>query len=297
MQLKEFVVSAREVLSGLYAPGEAGAMVDRLCSECFGVSSYAHIITPELELKPASLSRADELLGRLAGGEPLQYVLGYADFYGHRFKVNPSVLIPRPETEILCRDAIGQALIEYRNRCAYGKNARRLRILDLCTGSGCIAWAFAFEVPTAEITGVDISEEAIAVASSQPFPNVPAPRFVCADIFDDKAIGSIAGQDAFDIIVSNPPYVLESEKAEMRRNVLDFEPSSALFVPDADSMAFNVRIAEICKKYLYTDAIGYVEINEKLGLAAKGIFESNGLKQATLIKDLSGRDRFVKFVK
>lgn len=298
MQLRDFVVSARKTLSSLYPESEAAAVVDILCRECFRTDSCTHIIFPSLELESSSLARAESMLLRLAAAEPLQYVLGYADFYGRRFKLSPSVLIPRPETELLCRDAI-----EFLSRRKAGLHAsgitpqpaHKLRVLDLCTGSGCIAWTIALEVPGVEVIAVDISPDALAVASGQPFSNSPSPRFVCADIFDDNALSVVLGTERFDLVVSNPPYVLESEKSLMRRNVLDFEPSLALFVPDAESMAFNKKIAEICNKFLYTDAVGFVEINERLGADAKRIFEENGWKKATVKKDFSGRDRFVEF--
>lgn len=290
MQLKEFVAAARETLSASYPPEEASAIVDRLCSECFGVDSYTHIINPGFEPAPSACARAEALLARLSAGEPLQYVLGYAEFYGRRFNVSPSVLIPRPETEILCRRAIGYL----QRRLSEGCESRRLRVLDLCTGSGCIAWTVALEVPQVEVVALDISEDALAVASSQPFESAFAPHFIRADIFDVASIDAVA-RESFDLIVSNPPYVLESERVGMRSNVLDHEPALALFVSDSDSMVFNERIAEICKKYLNTDGVGLVEINERLGLASKGVFEKNGLKSAAVIQDLSGRDRFIEF--
>lgn len=292
MRLKEFVAVARETLSALYPPEEASAIVERLCSECFGVDSYTHIINPGFEPAASACARAEALLARLSAGEPLQYVLGYAEFYGRRFNVSPSVLIPRPETEILCRRAIGH--LQHRLGGCCGSESRRLRVLDLCTGSGCIAWTVALEVPQVEVVAVDISEDALAVASSQPFESSAAPHFVRADIFDVASIDAVA-REGFELIVSNPPYVLESERAGMRSNVLDHEPALALFVSDSDSMVFNERIAEICKKYLNTDGVGLVEINERLGLASKEVFEKNGLKSAAVIQDLSGRDRFIEF--
>lgn len=290
MRLKEFVEVARETLSALYPPEEASAIVERLCSECFGVDSYTHIINPGFEPAPSACARAEALLTRLSAGEPLQYVLGYTEFYGRRFNVNPSVLIPRPETEILCQRAIWH--LQHRLGC--GSECRRLRVLDLCTGSGCIAWTIALEVLQADVVAVDISEDALATASAQPFENASAPHFVRADIFDVASIDGVA-REGFDLIVSNPPYVLESERAGMRSNVLDHEPALALFVSDSDSMVFNERIAEICKKYLDTDGVGLVEINERLGLVSKEVFERNGLKSAAVIQDLSGRDRFMEF--
>lgn len=294
MLLKEFVGSAREQLQVLYPEKEAAAMVGILCRECLCVESYTYIIEPDLEISGERMEKAAAALGRLLAGEPVQYVLGFSDFYGRRFNVNPSVLIPRPETETLCREAIDSAMRVYRTRSAYGHNADPVRILDLCTGSGCIAWTLALNVPGADIVAVDISSDALEVASKQPFDKTVKPHFVQADIFDDDAMASVLS-GVFDIIVSNPPYILDCEKAQMRSNVLDYEPSLALFVPDDDSMRFNRKIAEISAKAFKTDSIGIVEINESLGDACCRIFKDAGFEESVIIKDIFGKNRFLKY--
>lgn len=294
MLLKEFVGSAREQLQALYPEKEAAAIAGIICREYLGVESYTYLIEPDLELSRKQMEKAAAALGRLLAGEPIQYVLGFSDFYGRRFNVNPSVLIPRPETETLCREAIEFAMQMYRTRSAYGHNAAPVRILDLCTGSGCIAWALALNVPGADVVAVDVSPEALAVASSQPFDKAVKPHFVQADIFDDDAMASVLS-GVFDIIVSNPPYVLDSEKTCMRANVLDHEPSLALFVPDGDPMRFNKKIAEISTKVLKTDSIGIIEINESLGDACCRIFKDEGFQESVIIRDIFGKNRFLKY--
>lgn len=294
MLLKEFVGSARQQLLGLYPDKEAVTMAGILCREYLGVESYTYLIEPGLELSSKQLDKAMAALERLLGGEPLQYVLGFAEFYSNRFNVTPSVLIPRPETETLCKEAIEFAMQLYRTRSAYGHNAAPVRILDLCTGSGCIAWTMALNVPGAEVVGVDISAEALEVASSQPFAKAVKPRFVQADIFDDDAISPLLAE-GFDLILSNPPYILDSEKAQMRVNVLEHEPSLALFVPDEKSMLFNEKIAEISQKALKTDSIGIIEINEALGDASCDIFKAAGFAQSVILRDIFGKNRFVKY--
>jgi release factor glutamine methyltransferase len=167
-----------------------------------------------------------------------------------------------------------------------------LRILDLCTGSGCIAWTLALEMPGAEVTAVDISEEALAVASSQDFTEemartgAIAPRFIKADVL----AGPIEDLGQFDIIVSNPPYVMDSEKALMRTNVLDHEPHLALFVPDDDPLVFYRAIARWTDALLVPGGFGIVEINEALGPQTAAIFSN-----AEVVPDLSDRHRFVTF--
>lgn len=296
MLLKEFVDTARRKLAAIYPIEEAKTISGILCREFFELEPYSYIVSPQKELKKAPLVKAEGALVRLLDGEPLQYVLGYADFCGRRFKVNPSVLIPRPETEILCREATDYALQIYRTRRAYGQAAAPVRILDLCTGSGCIAWTMSLNVPGSMVVAVDISSEALATAASQPFDPSRAPRFVQADIFDEDALENALADEKFDIILSNPPYILNSEKSGMRRNVLEFEPSTALFVADdSDAMAFNRRIAKISKKHSYTGSVGYVEINEALGDASLGIFRSAGFENVTIIRDVFGKNRFVKY--
>lgn len=294
MLLKEFVGSAREQLRSLYPEKEAVAIAGILCRECLGIESYTYLIEPGLELSRKQMEKTAAALGRLLAGEPIQYVLGFSDFYGRRFNVNPSVLIPRPETETLCREAIEFAMQLYRTRSAYGHNAAPVRILDLCTGSGCIAWTLALNVPGAEVVAVDISSDALSVASSQPFDKAVKPHFVQADIFDDDAMEPVLS-GGFDLIVSNPPYILDSERAQMRSNVLDYEPSLALFVPDDDAVRFSRKIAEISLKALKTDSIGIMEINEALGDICCRIFKDAGFGESVILRDIFGKNRFLKY--
>lgn len=300
MLLRDYVMDCRSRLGGLYPQEEATAIVNMICSEFFGVQSYTHIVNPGLEIKDKAAVKAGAAMKRLLDGEPVQYVLGYSEFCGRRFNVNASVLIPRPETESLCNAVTEAAMMIYRNRSAYGKGASPVKILDLCTGSGCIAWTLALNVPGAVVTAVDISEDALKVAESQPFEveKKRRPVFIRADIFDDASLVEKLGDSpSFDIIVSNPPYVLESERGDMRRNVLDYEPELALFVPDDDCLKFYRKIAEISKKLLYTDSNGFVEINDAKSVESVALFEENGFSQVERIKDIFGKFRIVKYQK
>lgn len=301
MQLREYVLSTRAKLSSLYSAEEAGAITGSLCTEYLGVETYTYMVNPGMEVKEKHLAMADAALERLMAGEPLQYVLGHAEFYGNSFKVNQAVLIPRPETELLCRAAIEYALMLQRKRAAYGNSALPVRILDLCTGSGCIAWTMAANVTGSSVVAVDISSKALEVASSQAV-EMPkgciAPTFLQADILDDAALEKVLGKsDTFDIIISNPPYVMESEKARMKSNVLDWEPSLALFVPDYNPLVFYKKIAEICVTRFNTDSVGFVEINEALGGPTAQIFADAGFSNAEILKDLSQKNRMVRFSK
>lgn len=278
MLLSVFLREGAHRLEALYPPGEARSLVERLCRDLCGFKPYDHIVRPDLEA-PEVLSAA---LERLLAGEPLQYVAGWTEFYGRRFNVCPGVLIPRPETEILVREACVRAL-----------NVREPRVLDLCTGSGCIAWSIALEVPEAKVTGVDISEVALRVARAQnPGDGDNRPEFVLADVLGE---GSFPG-GPFDIIVANPPYIRESERANMHPNVLEHEPSLALFVPDEDPLLFYRAIAGIAKRSLVPGGWGMVEINEALGQETAAVFEDAGLRKVQVFSDFFGRDRFVSFV-
>lgn len=278
MLLSEFIVESTDLLAPVYGGNEASSIVALLCRERFGVGRYEHILHPGREVDESAV--ADDLR-RLSAFEPVQYVLGVAEFRSRRFKVSPSVLIPRPETEELVEMA-----------AASGAGTR---ILDLCTGSGCIAWSLWFEVPGADVTGVDISEEALEIAQSQfeVSGGRKAPDFVRADVLgEDLPVGG-----GYDLIVGNPPYIKESEKAAMCRNVLDYEPGLALFVSDADPLVFYRAIASHSRRLLREGGKGFVEINEDLGSATKDVFDAEGLKKTAIIRDFFGKERFVSFEK
>lgn len=293
MLLKEFVEKSRKELGKIYPVQEAGAITGMLCTELLGVQPYTHLVNPGMGLSPAAETEVLAALERLCANEPVQYVLGYAFFCGEKFKVNRSVLIPRPETELMCEEVVKTAMMLYRKRSAYGRNAGPVRILDMCTGSGCIAWTLALRVPDADVVAVDISPEALAIASSQPLKVKRKPSFKQADIFDVEAVDALA-DCGFDIIVSNPPYIMESEKGAMRANVLDYEPDLALFVPDDNPLLFYDALAEICKKHIHTGGVGYFEINERLGTQVADLFRSKGLENVAVMSDQFGKNRFLK---
>ena len=285
MLLKDFIVSSRHALSELYPEGEARSLVDGLCGKILGVTPQTHILQPGFCIDPALLPLLEDGLSRLLRCEPLQYVLGEAWFLGRRFKVTPAVLIPRPETEEMVDMALRKAGNLSRDA------GRPLRVLDLCTGSGCIAWSMALGLPQSEVTGLDISPEALSVASSQ-FDGDNRPRFVLSDVLDPDCMKDGGN---FDIFLSNPPYVRESEKALMSRNVLDWEPGLALFVPDGDPLRFYRAEAALAARLLSPGGFGLVEINEAYGREVAGLFRDAGFRDPEVLKDLSGRDRFVLF--
>ena len=289
MLLRALINQARQTVSRLYPEGEASEMVFTLFESLLGTKRHTHIVEPYREVSAESMKLVETALERLAAGEPLQYVIGSACFYGRDFKVSPSVLIPRPETELLCRTAIESF-----------SGHRDARVLDMCTGSGCIAWTMALECPGAEVVAVDISDDALSVASSQDFTEeirtsgAIAPTFLKADVLMDVPDDGIFTR-RFDMILSNPPYVMNKEKALMRANVLEHEPHLALFVSDEDPLIFYRAVASWASALLSPDGIGMVEINEALGPETARVYLDAGFKSAEVLQDLSGRDRFVTF--
>ena len=232
-------------------------------------------------------------LDELVTGRPLQYVLGFTEFCGHRFKVGEGCLIPRPETEELVSRIIDDLYADEDAPVMPGATGHLsddeedgpFSILDICTGSGCIAWSLAAEFPEAMVYGCDLSEAALRYACKQRVKLRGAkPIFFSADVLAEPP----AGLPKFDVIVSNPPYICDSERAAMRPNVLDFEPAEALFVPDDDPLKFYRAIARWADALLRPDGHVYLEINERFGPEVAALFPGS-----QVVPDISGRDRFV----
>lgn len=274
MLLADFIRESTLALERLYPGPEAGSIVSLVCEKRFGTRSYTHIVNPGYEIDE---SVAKDDISRLLNWEPVQYVLGKAYFCGREFNVGPGVLIPRPETEML---------VELAERFLKGRD--RPSILDLCTGSGCIAWTLKKDIPDSDVTAVDISEKALEIASGQ--FGEPSPVFLKADILDEPPV-----EGPFDLIACNPPYVCEREKKTMRRNVLDFEPATALFVPDEDPLMFYRGAARWAVPLLKKDGLGIVEINEDYGTGTAGLFRNEGFGNVRIEKDIFGKNRFVLF--
>ena len=294
MTLREFVTQCIDRLAPLYPEPEAKAIAFRLLEHLAGIPSYKYISDPH-----ARLDRASDLsvaLDELATGRPLQYVLGFTEFCGHRFQVGEGCLIPRPETEELVSRIIDDLYADEApsESAADGSPSSAVSdtdddspfsILDLCTGSGCIAWSLAAEFPEAMVYGCDLSAAALRYACRQRIKVAGAkPIFFTADVLAAPP----AGLPRFDVIVSNPPYICDSERAAMRPNVLDFEPAEALFVPDDDPLKFYRAIARWADALLRPDGRLYLEINERFGPAVAALFPGSHV-----VPDISGRDRFV----
>lgn len=300
MLLAEFVKAGTKALESLYPQKEARSIVLMLCEEVLGTENYTHIVEPEFKIDDKKLPELEAAMERLKKMEPVQYVLGHTEFYGRTFKVDPAVLIPRPETELLCRDAIKLGMRVYRMRSPYGKNAEPVRILDLCTGSGCIAWTMALSITGSRVTAVDISDAALEVAAGQDFASelkskeTFKPEFIKADVLDSEQEIELG---PFDMVLSNPPYIMESEKEDMRRNVLEYEPESALFVPDDDPLLFYRAIARWSQRFMSPDGVGLSEVNESLARQTETVFKAAGYAHTEIVRDLSDKNRYIIYHK
>ncbi len=266
-------------LSHLYPAGEIRQMVWMLAEAFLGWDRTAFLLHRDDTVNQSDLLRFHWAAEDLKRERPIQQIIGYTEFCGHRILVDSNVLVPRPETEEMTT-YVGQQWLP---------TLSGAEILDLCTGSGCIAVALAAMAPEATVYGVDVSERALAVARENACLNHVEVEFVQCDLLrGNPALGC----DAFDLIVSNPPYVRQCEKAQMRRNVLDYEPPIALFVDDGDPLIFYRRIGSYAQEHLKQNGTLVVEINEELGRETCELFESQGFA-TSLMQDFRGKDRMV----
>ena len=280
MTLKGQIDAITASLTGRYPADEAHAIAVRAVTGLLSVPDYKHLSEPDTVIEPDKEALLEDAARRLASGEPLQYVLGYTWFAGMRIRVGEGVLIPRPETEQLYELAAQDC-----DGLMAASDDDTFSILDICTGSGALAYAFASEFPEAHVYGCDISDAALRYACRQRVKLQGArPVIFQADVLQAPP----AGLPKFDLIISNPPYVAESEKAAMLANVLDWEPSLALFVPDDDPLVFYRAIALWADRLLKDNGSLWLEINERFGEQTAALFTG-----AAVIQDLNGKDRFI----
>ena len=271
----------KQALAGYYPAGEAAALGKWILTDCFHLSAVDLYAGKDTNFSIDSRTRLEDILSRLKRYEPLQYIIGEASFCGLSLKVTPAVLIPRPETEEL----IDWIVADYRG--VAGKT-----VLDVGTGSGCIPIALARRLENPRVFSWDVSEAALQVAAENVVRNGVEVTLQQVDVLQ-------ADCPAFpvDILVSNPPYIAEKERSSMERNVLDWEPGLALFVPDDDPLVFYRRIAEIGWQRLVPSGTHYYEINQAYGGETVALLSSIGYVDVELRKDLSGNDRMIKAVR
>ena len=269
-------------LTPLYDAGEAQAIVRTVLDVEYGMTLTDIICGKVNELSSDEERNLEEIITRLQNGEPVQYVLGEADFAGRTFHVEPGVLIPRPETAELCQ------WIE--EDVSSLEADERKQILDICTGSGCIAITLGLTIPNSEVTGWDISEDALRIAQG----NVEMLKAGNVRIEYQDALMLPKAAEAADIIVSNPPYICEKEKADMEKNVLEHEPSIALFVPDEDPLKFYRAIAEYASSALKSEGALYFEINPIYEKETREMLQRLGFKDIETKEDAFGKKRMMK---
>jgi|WetSurMetagenome_2_1015567.scaffolds.fasta_scaffold00107_30 release factor glutamine methyltransferase len=278
--IKDIRLYLASELAGIYPETEIRAFASVITGVMTKKSRLQALALPESPLNRKQAAGVIRICRELKTGKPLQYILGETSFYNCTIKVGPETLIPRPETEELVD------LVIKENRDLNGI------ILDIGTGSGCIAVALSVNLPGTEVYGMDISEGAISIAKENAVINNTAVTFFIADMmnFDPGLLPEA------DLIVSNPPYVRESEKEHIANNVIDFEPHGALFVPDSDPLIFYRAILDIADKILVPGGEVYLEINEALGRETAATIEARGYSEINLIRDINGKERIIKAI-
>jgi len=264
-------------LQKIYPPAEAKQFINLLILNKLGLSRTDQALQIDYRISESEMVWFHQAVKQLLQEKPLQYILGHTTFYGLPLEVNEAVLIPRPETEELIE------LILKENK------QKAPRIIDLGTGSGCIALALKKNLPQAKVKGIDISQEALQVAQNNAKALSLEVDFSLCNLLDAKSC--IRGE--YDIMVSNPPYVTESDRKSMQKNVLDYEPGLALFVTNVDPLQFYRPIAHLALKHLRQHGKLYVEINEKYGTNCAELFHQKGLKDVQIHQDIHGKQRFV----
>ena len=268
----------KQSLAGIYSDSEASALAKWILTDVFCLSTIDLYAGKDMNFSTKECAKLEDILSRLKRYEPLQYILGKTTFCGLSFEVAPGVLIPRPETEEL----VDWIVSDYADES-------EVRILDVGTGSGCIPVALAKRLTNSRVTSWDVSSEALAIAERNKRLNGAEITLAQVDI-----LSTTLPEIYTDILVSNPPYITEKERSDMERNVLDWEPELALFVPDNDPLLFYRRIAEVRCNILSSKGVLYYEINRAYGRETVELLQQMGYKSVELRKDQYGNDRMIK---
>ena len=278
MKIKEYRSYFIQGLTPIFDEGEAESFFYLILEDKQQLRRIDLALHPDLTFSDNEIKVWNSILEQLKQEIPVQYLLGKTSFYGLDFEVNADVLIPRPETEELVDWIIKSIRIL--------QNSKSLKILDIGTGSGCIAISLAKNIPNAEVFAIDVSEKALATAQKNAAINKVEVTFIHKNILETADL-----EQQFDIIVSNPPYVRNLEKQEIKKNVLDNEPHLALFVEDNDALIFYRKIAELAQKNLSENGQLFFEINQYLGQEMIDLLEKMNFKNIELRKDIYGNDR------
>ncbi|RVT77627.1 peptide chain release factor N(5)-glutamine methyltransferase [Flavobacterium sufflavum] len=297
MKIKAYRTQFIQVLSTIFDEGEAESFFYLILEEKKQLKRIDLALQPDLEFSDADFQIWNAILEQLKLEIPVQYLLGKTHFYGLEFEVNENVLIPRPETEELVQWIVESQKLEV--PIAIGRSekseSKKLKILDIGTGSGCIAISLAKNLPEAQVFAIDVSEKALATAKKNAANNNVNVTFIHKNILEVVSLSEYDGlEQEFDIIVSNPPYVRNLEKQEIKKNVLDNEPHLALFVEDDNALIFYRKIAELAKQNLTQNGQLFFEINQYLGKEMIALLENMNFKNVELRKDIYGNDRMTR---
>ncbi|MGX7666912.1 peptide chain release factor N(5)-glutamine methyltransferase [Flavobacterium pedocola] len=281
MLLKEYKINFAQELASIYDEQEIDSFFFILLEAFHDMKRVDLVLNPDFELDGMQVLQWETVLDQLKKQKPIQYILGETEFYGLPFFVNENTLIPRPETEELVDWILKESKVK--------SQESEVKILDIGTGTGCIAIALAKNLPNAKVFAIDVSEKALEVARRNAKRNGVEVEFLHQSVLETNDLGQ-----TFDIIVSNPPYVRELEKEEIKKNVLDYEPHLALFVEDTDALVFYRKISELAIKNLSENGQLYFEINQYLGNEMKQLLQRLNFRNIELRKDIYGNDRMVK---
>jgi release factor glutamine methyltransferase len=281
--VKDVFAAYKQALRAVYDVHETEAVTLLAVAEITGLSRASIKAFPEKELTGAQSKRLHIILNRLQTGEPIQYITGHTEFYGLNFSVNPAVLIPRPETE---------ELVEWALASVSSNTFAVDSLLDMGTGSGCIAISLKKNLPNVNVSAIDNSPMALQTAKENAVLNQVDVHFTEADILNSSDHALL--NTHYSLIISNPPYVTQHDKTLMHRNVTDFEPHTALFVPENDPLLFYNAIADFALKTLKPDGFLFFEINESLGKETVELLNNKGFKNIELRRDMSGKDRMIR---
>jgi release factor glutamine methyltransferase len=279
MTLSEFRSTLKETLQACYSKNELDQLAKHLLMNRLKLDSTSYLLAADVEMSEEVLMQLRSDIQRLSRHEPLQYVLGSTSFYGLEIQCNPAALIPRPETEELVDWVLSEVQMTSCN------------VIDLGTGTGCIPLAIKAKRPLWHVSGIDVSQEALALARSNALNLGLDVRFEAADLLKD--FSDLVFKGTFDVVVSNPPYIPHTDAPLMLPNVLNHEPHLALFVPDSDPLLFYRRILVFCEQFLEMDGYICVEIHEDLSTETLQLLYDAGFANIKLRKDLQGKSRMI----
>ena len=290
MIVKQYRNYFNETLKTIYPITEIDSFFFLLLEEYLGFRRVDIVLKSDFKITQETLNLLQSATKQLEQEVPLQYIIGKTEFYGLPFVVNKHVLIPRPETEELVACVVSESsrVKTFNTSTKQTTEIKQLKILDIGTGSGCIPISLKKQLPFAKISAIDISKEALSVAKKNAVLNNVDIHFILQDI-----LKTVALDQHYDIIISNPPYVRELEKKELKNNVLKNEPHVALFVENDNPLIFYAKIAELAKKYLNKNGLLFFEINQYLGTETIDLVNKKGLKNIQLKKDMFGNDRII----